>query len=650
MQKEREREEQKVKYGISLLTDYDIFLFRQGTHGNLWEKLGSHETLYQGKQGVLFSLWAPEADKVSVIGDFNYWSKESHPLKKREDGSGIWEGFIPSLKKGALYKYMVQRGGYVQEKADPFARRTEIPPKTASIVWETSYQWEDQNWMEHRWEKNNIRAPMSVYEVHLGSWKRSEGRHLSYAELEKELVPYVAELGFTHVEFLPVMEHPFYGSWGYQCTSYFAPTARYGQPEECMALVDAFHRAGIGVFFDWVPSHFPTDGFGLGFFDGTHLFEYEDMRKGYHKDWHSFIFDYSSGEVRSFLISSAMYWLGAFHGDGLRVDGVASMLYLDYSRKDGEWVPNEYGGRENIEAVEFFQNLNSIAYKAYPDIQMIAEESTAWPMVSRPVYVGGLGFGLKWNMGWMHDTLDYFSSDPIYRKYKHHELTFSLLYAYAENFCLPLSHDEVVHGKASLLGKMPGDAWQKRAQLRLLFGFFYAHPGKKLLFMGGEFGQTTEWDHEKSLDWGLRESKEHREIARWVRDLNKIYASSPALYQEDVSPQGFSWIDCHDSEQSVISFLRFSAGKKEMVLVVCNMTPVPRSLYRVGVPQGGSWQELLNSDALEYGGSGWGNYGSVAAEEYGFHGKSFSLCLNLPPFGILLLAPSAEGEESSYGE
>jgi 1,4-alpha-glucan branching enzyme len=633
-----------VKYGFSLLTEYDVFLFRQGAHGNLWEKLGSHEMVFQGEEGVFFALWAPGADTVFVTGDFNDWNRQSHALRKRQDGSGIWEGFVPSVKKGSLYKYVIQRGNYVQEKADPFARRTETPPKTASVVWNPHHAWEDEGWMRSRWQKNNIRNPMSVYEVHLGSWKRSEGKDLTYRELAEQLVPYVKDLGFTHVEFLPVMEHPFYGSWGYQCTSYFSPTARYGLPEDCMALVDAFHKAGIGVLFDWVPSHFPTDGFSLGFFDGTHLFEYADMRKGYHRDWHSFIFDYSSGEVRSFLISSAMYWVKVFHADGLRVDGVASMLYLDYSRKEGEWVPNEYGGKENVEAVHFLQTLNSTLYKAFPDIQMIAEESTAWPMVSRPVYVGGLGFGLKWNMGWMHDTLAYFSSDPVYRKYKHHELTFSLLYAYSENFCLPLSHDEVVHGKGSLLGKMPGDAWQKRAQLRLLYGFLYAHPGKKLLFMGGEFGQWQEWSHEDGLDWSLYEREEHRQIASWIRDLNTMYAHSPALYEEDASPRGFSWIDCQDSEQSVISFLRFSSSG-EMLLVICNMTPVPRTLYRIGVPLPGVWEETLNSDALEYGGSGWGNYGSVHAEEYGFHGKAYSLSLNLPPLGVLFLTPSGKDTE-----
>ncbi len=638
-----------VRYGVSLFTEYDIFLFRQGTHANLWEKLGSHEMIFQEEPGVLFSLWAPGADKVFVTGDFNFWNKESHALQKREDSSGIWEGFIPSVKSGSLYKYVIQRGNYVQEKADPFARRTEIPPRTASVVWNPLYSWKDEEWMRSRWQKNSIRNPMSVYEVHLGSWKRSEGRDLTYGEMAEQLVPYVKDLGFTHVEFLPIMEHPFYGSWGYQCTSYFSPTARYGLPEDCMALVDAFHEAGIGVLFDWVPSHFPTDGFSLGFFDGTHLFEYADMRKGYHRDWHSFIFDYSSGEVCSFLISSAMYWVKAFHADGLRVDGVASMLYLDYSRKEGEWVPNEYGGKENVEAVHFLQTLNATLYKAFPDIQMIAEESTAWPMVSRPVYVGGLGFGLKWNMGWMHDTLSYFSSDPVYRKYKHHELTFSLLYAYAENFCLPLSHDEVVHGKGSLLAKMPGDVWQKRAQLRLLYGFLYAHPGKKLLFMGGEFGQWEEWSHERGLDWSLYEREAHRQIASWIRDLNNTYVKSPPLYEEDASPRGFSWIDCQDSEQSVISFLRFSSSG-EMLLVACNMTPVPRTLYRIGVPLPGIWEEILNSDALEYGGSGWGNYGSIEAEEYGFHGKAYSLSLNLPPLGVLFLTPSRRGEEDLHGK
>ncbi|MBC7222270.1 1,4-alpha-glucan branching protein GlgB [Candidatus Bipolaricaulota bacterium] len=624
----------------SLLSDEDLWLFNEGTHTRLYEKLGAHPILWKGKAGTYFAVWAPNAEAVFVIGDFNGWKPFVNPLRPR-GSSGIWEGFVPDVGPGALYKYhIVSRYGWSGEKADPFAFFCETPPKTASIVWDLSYEWGDAQWMRERGRRQSRFAPISIYEVHLGSWRRGPGgRFLSYRELAHLLPEYVREMGFTHVEFLPVMEHPFYGSWGYQITGYFAPTSRYGTPQDFMYLVDRLHQADIGVILDWVPSHFATDPHGLGFFDGTHLYEHADPRKGVHPDWGSFIFNYGRHEVRSFLLSSALFWLDRFHADGLRVDAVASMLYLDFSRQNGEWIPNPFGGRENLEAIEFLKRLNEEVYRNFPDVQTIAEESTAWPGVSRPTYVGGLGFGFKWDMGWMHDTLFYFRHDPLFRKYHHHRLTFRGLYAFSENFVLPLSHDEVVHGKGALLGKMPGDPWQKRANLRLLLGYMWACPGKKLLFMGGEFGQEREWNHEGELDWPLLEKSEHRGIQLWVRDLNRLYREEPALHELDCEPEGFRWIVVDDADQSVLAFLRKSRDGR-VVLVVANFTPVVRYDYRVGVPHPGFWRELLNSDALEYGGSGVGNLGGRPAEPIPSHGQPYSLSLTLPPLGILFFAPS----------
>lgn len=632
---------ERVKYGVSLLTDHDIYLFKEGNHFRLYEKLGSHLLTVDGVEGTHFAVWAPDAISVSVIGDFNGWNPDTHPLTLRLDASGIWEGFIPGVGQGALYKYhIVSRfNNYQVDKGDPFAYYWEGPPRTASIVWDLHYEWNDATWMSTRRRHNALDAPFAIYEVHIGSWRRvpeENNRPLTYREIAPSLAEYVKQMGFTHVEFLPVMEHPFYGSWGYQTVGYFAPTSRYGTPQDFMSLVDYLHQQGIGVILDWVPSHFPSDEHGLVYFDGTHLYEHADVRKGFHPDWGSYIFNYGRHEVRAFLVSSALFWLDRYHADGLRVDAVASMLYLDYSRKAGEWIPNQYGGRENLEAIDFLRRFNQAVYHAYPDVQTIAEESTAWPMVSRPLYIGGLGFGMKWNMGWMHDTLDYFSLDPIYRKYHHNKLTFSIWYAFSENFVLPLSHDEVVHLKGSLLSKMPGDVWQKLANLRLLLGYMYAHPGKKLLFMGGEFGQIREWDHEASLDWHLLQDPAHEGVHRWVKDLNHLYRNEPALYEQDFSPAGFQWVDFHDWEQSVISFLRRARSPDKLVLVVCNFTPVPRYNYRVGVPHSGFWREVLNSDAREYGGSGQGNWGGREATPVPFYGRyDYSLSLTLPPLGIL---------------
>lgn len=619
----------------SPITDYDVYLFKQGKHFRLYEKLGCHLTRAD-RDGAFFAVWAPNAFDVSVIGDFNSWDPKANPLRLRDDGSGIWEGFVPNVQKGSLYKYRIvsKFAGYKVDKADPFAICSEEPPKTASVVWDLKYEWKDDRWMTERRRFNDLRSPISIYEVHLGSWRRDDG-WLTYKELARCLPKYVKELGFTHVEFLPIMEHPFYGSWGYQATGYFSPTRRYGLPQDFMHLVDELHKEGIGVFLDWVPSHFPTDEHGLAYFDGTYLFEYEDQRKRCHPDWNSYVFDWSKNEVKSFLISNALFWLDKYHVDGLRVDAVASMLYLDYSRKDGEWAPNQYGGKENLEAIAFLKDLNQAVYQEFPDVQTIAEESTAWPLVSRPTYLGGLGFGFKWNMGWMHDVLSYFSKDPIYRKYHHNNLTFSIWYAFSENFILPLSHDEVVYGKGSLFAKMPGDTWQKFANLRLLLGYMYAHPGKKLLFMGGEFGQINEWSHEASLEWHLLKHSNHQGILKWLKDLNHVYKNEPALHELDHESSGFEWVDFSDWEQSVISFLRKAKTSQDLILVVCNFTPVPRFNYRVGVPRGGFWRELLNSDAKEYGGSGHGNFGGVEATPIAFHGRYFSLCLVLPPLGIL---------------
>jgi 1,4-alpha-glucan branching enzyme len=632
----------RVRHDVSLLTEHDIYLFREGRHFRLYEKLGAHPHTVQGIDGVVFAVWAPNAEAVSVVGDFNGWRPQEHPLRVRPDGSGIWEGFVPGACRGARYKYHLQSRlhGYRVEKADPFAWHAEVPPRTASVVWDLDYRWHDENWMRSRAHANALAAPMSIYEMHLGSWRRvpEEGnRFLGYRELAAPLVQYLHETGFTHVEFLPVMEHPFYGSWGYQITGYFAPTARYGTPQDFMYLVDTLHRAGVGVILDWVPSHFPTDEHGLVYFDGTYLYEHADPRRGYHPEWNSSIFNYGRHEVRSILGSSALFWLDKYHADGLRVDAVASMLYLDYARRPGEWIPNEHGGNEDMEAVRFLRDLNEAIYRDYPDVQTIAEESTAWPMVSRPTWLGGLGFGMKWNMGWMHDTLNYFARDPIYRKYHHEELTFSIWYAFQENFVLPFSHDEVVHGKGSLLARMPGDTWQKFANLRLLLGYQYGHPGKKLLFMGGEFGQWREWNHDQSLDWHLLADAPHRGVQRWVADLNRLYRTEPALHRRDFDTGGFEWADLHDWEQSVISFFRRGDDPDDVVLAVCNFTPVPRLHYRVGVPRAGFWRELLNSDAAIYGGSGLGNCGGVEAASVPAHGREYSVSLTLPPLSVIFL-------------
>ncbi len=620
----------------SLLTDDDLYLFNEGTHSLLFERLGAHLAT-KGVQGTSFAVWAPNAERVSVVGDFNGWNREAHPLVPRSD-SGIWEGLIPGVGQGTVYKYHVvsRHQGYRVDKADPFAFRTEVPPKTASVVWDLEFEWEDGTWMADRRGRKALRQAMATYEVHLGSWMRGdEDRMLGYRELAPRLAEYCTQMGFTHVEFLPVMEHPFYGSWGYQVTGYFAPTSRYGAPQDFMYLIDYLHRHGIAVVLDWVPSHFPTDEHGLGFFDGTHLYEHADPRKGIHPDWNSYIFNYGRNEVRSFLLSSALHWLSTYHADGLRVDAVASMLYLDYSRQEGEWIPNEYGGRENLEAIGFIRRLNEEVYRIHSDVHTIAEESTAWPMVSRPTYVGGLGFGMKWDMGWMHDTLEYMSLDPIHRKFHHHELTFRQVYAGSENFVLPLSHDEVVHGKGSLLGRMPGDEWQKFAQLRVLLGYMWAQTGKKLLFMGGEFGQWNEWDHDQSLDWHLLKYAPHLGVQRLVRDLNSLYRSEPALHELDAEPGGFEWIDANDNEASVISFIRLAKSTDDIILAVCNFTPVPRPNYLLGVPRGGSWQEILNSDATWYGGSGWGSLGGVEAFPIETHARPRSVSVTVPPFGCL---------------
>jgi len=624
---------------FTLLSNDDLYLFNEGSHYRLHDRLGAHLAEKDGRPGTYFAFWAPNARRVTVTGDFNGWNKTSHKLHHR-GSSGIWEGFIPDVGKGALYKYHVvsHYGGYKADKADPFAFFNEVPPRNASVVWDLGYEWRDADWMRDRHHRNRLDAPISIYEVHLGSWRRvpEEGdRYLTYRELAPALAEHVQQMGFTHVEFLPVMEHPFYGSWGYQTTGYFAPTSRYGTPQDFMYLVDYLHQRGIGVILDWVPSHFPTDEHGIGFCDGTHLFEHEDSRKGLHPDWNSFIFNYSRNEVRSFLISSALFWLDKYHVDGLRVDAVASMLYLDYSRKEGEWVPNKYGGRENLEAIDFLRRFNEEVYKNHPDVQTIAEESTAWPMVSRPTYIGGLGFGLKWDMGWMHDTLEYVTKDPVHRRFHQNDLTFRMIYAFYENFILPLSHDEVVHGKGSLLGKMPGDDWQKFANLRLLFGYMFAQPAKKLLFMGGEIGQWSEWNHESSLEWHLLQYDRHRQIKKWVEDLNCLYRREPALYELDCDPAGFEWVDCNDSDSSVVSLIRKSRSGSDIILVVANFTPVSRLSYRVGVPRGGWWQELLNSDGKEYGGSGLGNAGGLKAAVTPIHNRSHSLDVVVPPLATV---------------
>ncbi len=628
-----------VIYDVSIITEHDIYLFKEGSHFKLYEKLGSRLMSVNNTNGVYFALWAPNAASVSVIGGFNRWDKESHLLKARQDDSGIWEGFIAGIGNNTIYKYHIvsRYHNYEVDKADPFAFYCETPSKTASIVWDLGYEWKDKEWMKNRHSHNALNAPISIYEVHLGSWRRvpEEGnRFLTYREMAHHLAQYVSEMGFTHVEFLPIMEHPFYGSWGYQTTGYFAPTSRYGTPQDFMYLVDYLHKNGIGVILDWVPSHFPDDEHGLVYFDGTHLYAHADPKKGFHPEWHSYIFNHGRHEVKNFLVSSAIFWLDKYHIDGIRVDAVASMLYLDYGRKEGEWIPNEYGGRENIEAITFLKRLNEMIYEKYPDVQVIAEESTAWPMVSKPSYVGGLGFGIKWNMGWMHDTLKYFSVDPVFRKYHHSQLTFSLIYAFSENFVLPLSHDEVVYGKGSLIGKMPGDEWQRNANMRLLFGYMYGHSGKKLLFMGAEFGQWKEWSHDESLEWNVLKYPFHHKLQSWIKDLNYFYKSEPAMYELDFEHEGFEWIDCGDWEHSIISFLRKGKTTRDVILAVCNFTPVPRYRYKIGVPHGGYWKEVLNSDSEIYGGSNLGNFGGVEAAPVPSHGKDYSLSLTLPPLSI----------------
>ncbi len=624
-----------------MLTEQDIYLFREGTHASLFDELGCH---LQAGGGASFAVWAPNAAKVSVIGDWNGWGAREDVLAPRWDGSGIWEGSVPQVQHGQAYKYRIvsRWNDFTAEKADPVGFLCEAPPATASRAWSLEWEWNDGDWMASRGERDGLAAPISIYEAHLGSWRRKDGNFLNYRELAHELAQYLRDTGFTHVELMPITEHPFYGSWGYQTTGYFAATARYGTPQDLMYFVDHLHQNGIGVILDWVPSHFPTDAHGLIYFDGTHLYEHADARQGFHPEWNSAIFNYGRNEVRSFLISSALFWLKHYHVDGLRVDGVASMLYLDYARKAGEWIPNRFGGRENLEATDFLRELNKAVYRHHPDATMIAEESTAWPMVSRPTDMGGLGFGMKWNMGWMHDTLAYFSKDPIYRRYNHGQLTFSLIYAFNENFVLPLSHDEVVYGKGALIGKMPGDDWQKFANLRTLFGYMWGHPGKKLLFMGCEFAQRREWTHDGELEWWVSSLPEHAGVQRLVRDLNALYRNEPALHRIDFSADGFEWLDVDNAEASVLAFLR-KAGDSPPILVVCNLTPVPRPNYLIGVPKRGIWREVLNSDAREYGGAGWGNMGGVESVPVSTHGRVESLNLTLPPLSTLMLRWESHG-------
>lgn len=625
-----------------ILTSTDLHLFNEGNHRQLWHKLGSHVIFRDGQHGTQFSVWAPNACRVEVIGDFNAWTGTDMTSMGE---SGIWTIFVPNVGKGALYKYRIHgpTDGYRVEKADPYARCTEVPPKTASVVWTDEFTWTDDEWVAKRPERNSHGSPISIYEVHLGSWRRvpeDDNRSLSYREIAPLLIEYVHRLGFTHVEFMPLMEHPFSGSWGYQVTGYFAPSRRFGDPEDLKYLINELHRAGIGVILDWVPSHFPTDEFGLGYFDGTHLYEHADRRQGFHPDWQSSIFNYGRKEVRSFLLSSAVYWLKEFHADGLRVDGVASMLYLDYSRKEGEWIPNQYGGRENIEAISLIRDLNKACYAEIPHIQMIAEESTAWGGVSHPVEAGGLGFGMKWDMGWMHDTLQYFQRECVHRAYHHGELTFRAIYAMNENFVLPLSHDEVVHGKGSLINRMPGDDWQKFANLRLLFSYMWSTPGKKLLFMGGEIAQWAEWNHDSSLNWDLVHYERHAQVQAVISRLNELYRELPALHTRDYEDAGFEWVRLHDSANSILSYLRRGHGERDWVLVVANFTPVPREGYRLGVPVGGMWDEVFNSDSSLFGGGNIGNAGRVEATPGESDGREFSVSLNVPPLGAIFLRPS----------
>ncbi|MCC6980357.1 MAG: 1,4-alpha-glucan branching protein GlgB [Candidatus Melainabacteria bacterium] len=630
----------ELKDSAPVITDFDLHLFGEGTNYKIYEKMGAHKAVVNGKEGTHFAVWAPNANSVSVIGDFNKWDPSANKMSVMSS-SGVWTLFIPGLAEGTLYKYHISSdaaGG--TEKTDPFGFFSEVRPKTASIVYDLDkYKWNDDNWVKERKKRNALDAAISIYEVHLGSWMlvpEEENRWLTYRELADKLVDYLKDTGFTHVEFLPVSEHPLDMSWGYQITGYYATTSRFGTPEDFMFLVDKLHQAGIGVILDWVPAHFPKDGHGLGLFDGSHLYEHADPRQGMHHEWGTYVFNFGRHEVRNFLISNALFWFDKYHIDGLRVDAVASMLYLNYARKDGEWVANDYGGRENLEAISLLRTLNEVVYSEHNYALMIAEESTAWPQVARPTYLGGLGFGLKWDMGWMNDTLKYMSLDSIYRRYHHNNLTFRGLYQFSENFVMPLSHDEVVHGKCSLLNKMPGDHWQKFANLRLLLGYQWTLPGKKLLFMGGEFGQWIEWNYAQSLDWHLLEYPLHAGMKRWVSDLNHVYRDHPALFELDCNPAGFSWIDCQDHDQSILAYSRQSQGQADQLVIACNFTPVPRNNYRIGVPTHGFYKELLNSDASEYGGSGLGNFGGLHSDEWRHHGHNYSISITLPPLSMVV--------------
>jgi 1,4-alpha-glucan branching enzyme len=631
----------------ALLSDFDLHLLGEGKHFRSYEKLGAHLTEFAGRRGARFAVWAPNAERVSVTGPFNDWNPRANPLASSD--VGVWSGFIDRIESGTLYKYHIESdsAGYRADKADPYGFAAEIRPHTASRVWDIdSYVWNDGQWISSRPERNSLGSPVTIYEVHLGSWRRmpEEGnRWLTYRELAVQLADYVHDAGFTHVEFLPVSEHPFDGSWGYETIGYYAPTSRFGDPTDFMYLVNHLHQHGIGVILDWVPAHFPKDEAGLGYFDGTHLYEHADPRLGEHPDWNTLIFNYGRREVKNFLIGNALFWCDKYHVDGFRVDAVAAMLYLDYGRREGQWIPNRFGGKENLDAIQFLRELNERVYSAFPDVMMIAEESTAWPMVSRPTYLGGLGFGSKWNMGWMHDMLAYMSLDPVFRSYNQNNITFSLMYAFSENFVLPFSHDEVVYGKGSMIGKMPGDEWRKFANLRLLYGYMFGHPGKKLLFMGNDFGQWSEWSHDGSLDWRLLEQPYHSGLLRWVRDLNTLYRGEPSLFELDHDAAGFEWIDCNDSQRSVVSFIRRARNHDDILLFVCNFTPVPRRNYRVGVPAGCYWKEALNSDAPMYGGSGQGNEGGLNAAPLPIHGRPFSLNATLPPLAVVVFQPEVSG-------
>ncbi|HEU0155205.1 MAG TPA: 1,4-alpha-glucan branching protein GlgB [Stellaceae bacterium] len=636
-----ERELDDIYAFAPVLGELDLHLLGEGNHLASHQKLGAHQLVHEGIEGVAFAVWAPNARAVSVVGDFNSWEARRMPMRHR-GSSGFWELFVPGLRSGHLYKYRIigPDGAVLPLKADPHAERAESPPGTASVIAEPSrHAWHDGGWMGERWRRNDRDAPISIYEVHLGSWRRNlaeGGRYLTYRELADQLLPYVLDMGFTHIEVMPIMEYPFDGSWGYQPLSLFAPTSRYGAPDDFRGFVEACHDAGIGLLLDWVPAHFPNDPHGLGRFDGTALYEHADPRQGVHRDWNTLIYNYGRRETANFLLSSALYWLREFHIDGLRVDAVASMLYLDYSRREGDWIPNVYGGRENLEAIAFLRRLNELVFGEASGATSVAEESTAWPMVSRPAYVGGLGFGFKWNLGWMHDTLRYMAADPIFRKYQHNDLTFGLLYAFHENFILALSHDEVVHGKRPLIGKMSGDRWQRFANLRAYFAFMWTQPGKKLLFMGGEFAQEREWNHDIGLDWQLLGDPMHEGVRRLVRDLNRLYRAAPALHQLDCEPEGFVWIDVANASESVIAYLRRGRDPHQFAVVVCNFTPVVRENYRIGVPRPGRYRERINTDAVEYGGSGVGNAGETHAEPHPIHGHQYSLCLQLPPLGVLI--------------